>query len=63
MNYNHLSATADNHARLLKQIADDLLFEQNDDDRLSAAATELYSLCSSVTGINDSSTQADDLNV
>jgi hypothetical protein len=46
----------------LKQIADDLLFQQEDDDRLSAATTELYSLCSSVTGLDDSSIHADDLN-
>ena len=47
---------------MLKQIADDLLFRQEDDDRLSAAATRLYSLCSSVTGINESSIDTDDLN-
>ena len=40
----------------------DLLFQQEDDDRLSAAATELYSLCSSVTGIDESSKHTDDLN-
>lgn len=55
-------ATTDNHSLLLKQIADDLLFQQEDYDRLSAAATELYSLCSSVTRIDESSTHADDLN-
>ena len=33
-----------------------------DDERLSAAATQLYSLCSSVTGIDDSSIHTDDLN-
>ena len=58
----HQPATADYHSLLLKQIADDLLFRQEDDDRLRAAATELYSLCSSVTGINEGSTHADDLN-
>ena len=46
---------------LLTQIADDL-FESKDDDRLSAAATQLYSLCSSVTGIDESSIDTDDLN-
>jgi len=46
---------------VLKQIADDLLFQQ-DDDRLVAAATQLYSLCSSVTGIDDSSIDTDDVN-
>ena len=47
---------------LLKQIADDLLFQHEDHDRLSAAATQLYSLCSSVTGIDESSIHTDDLN-
>jgi hypothetical protein len=46
---------------LLKQIADDL-FQNKDDDRLRAAATQLYSLCSSVTGIDESSMGTDDLN-
>ena len=52
---------ADNHSLLLKQIADDLLFQQ-EDDHLSAAATQLYSLCSSATGIDESSINTDDLN-
>lgn len=51
----------DNHSRLLKPIAEDLLFQQ-DDDRLLAAATQLYSLCSFVTGIDDTSIHTDDLN-
>jgi hypothetical protein len=46
---------------MLKQIADDLLFQQ-DDHRLSAAAAQLYSLCSSIAGIDESSTHTDDLN-
>jgi hypothetical protein len=49
------------HSVLLKQIADDLLFQQ-DDERLSAAVTRLYSLCSSVSGIDESSDHTDDLN-
>ena len=53
---------ADNHSLLLKQIAADLLFQQADDDRLAAAATQLYLLCSSVTGIDDGSIDTDDLN-
>ncbi|HJR08116.1 MAG TPA: hypothetical protein VJ842_12720 [Pyrinomonadaceae bacterium] len=61
MNIIHRPATSDNHSLLLKQIAD-VLFQQEDDDRLSAATTELYSLCSSITGIDESSTHADDLN-
>ena len=52
---------ADNHSLLLKQIADDL-FQKEDDARLSVAATKLYSLCSSVTGIDESSLDTDDLN-
>src|SRR5215208_2576787 len=60
MNISHRPAIADNHSLLLKQIADDLLFQQ-DDDRLSAAATQLYSLCSSVTGIDESSIHTEDL--
>jgi hypothetical protein len=62
MNIIHQPAIADNHSPLLKQIADDLLFQQEDDDRLAAAATALYSLCSSVTGIEDASIGTDDLN-
>jgi hypothetical protein len=62
MNIIHRPAVADNHSLLLKQIADDLLCQQEDDDRLSAAATQLYSLCSSVTGIDENSIHTDDLN-
>src|SRR6185295_13729188 len=50
-----------NHSQLLNQIADDLLFQQEDEERLKAAATQLYSLCSSVTRTGDSSLHADDL--
>jgi hypothetical protein len=46
---------------LLKQIADELLSHQEGDDRLRAAVTELYSLCSAVTGIGENSNYADDL--
>lgn len=53
--------SADNYSLSLKQIADELLSSQAGDDRLSAAVTELYSLCSSVTGTDDSSTNAGDL--
>jgi len=38
------------------------LFQQEDDDRLSAAATRLYSLCSAVTGIDEVSIDTNDLN-
>ncbi len=50
----------DNHSLLLKEIADDLLFQQ-EGDRLSAAATRLYSLCSSATGLDESSINTVDL--
>ena len=62
MNIIHRPAIADNHSLLLKQIADDLLYQQEDADRLSAAVTQLYSLCASVTGIDDSSMHPDDVN-
>ena len=45
---------------MLKQIADELLFQQ-DDERLSAAVRQLYSLCSSVSGIDESSNHINDL--
>ncbi len=45
---------------LLERIADELLSGRADDGRLDAAAAGLYSLCSSVTGIDDSSPRADD---
>ncbi len=44
----------------MKKIADELLSDQADDDRLSAAATELYSLCSSLRGINQYTDHTDD---
>ena len=44
---------------MLTKIADDLLF-QRDEDHLSAAVTQLYSLCSSFTGIDESSICADE---
>lgn len=59
MNPIHRPATADEYSLLLKQIADELLLQQADDDRLSAAVIKLYSLCSSVTGISESSKHAD----
>jgi hypothetical protein len=52
---------ADDYSLWLKQVADELLSHAEDDDRLSAAVTELYSLCSSLTGIADNSNLADDL--
>lgn len=52
---------ADNYSRSLEQIADELLSHQEgDDDRLRAAVTDLYSLCSAITGIGDNPMDADD---
>ena len=62
MNIIHRPAITDNHSLLLKQLADDLLFQQEDEDRLSAATKQLYSLCSSITGIDENSIHTDDLN-
>jgi hypothetical protein len=44
----------------LEGIAADLLSERSGDDALRAAAAGLYSLCSSITGIGDDPTDADD---
>lgn len=44
----------------MKEVADELLSERANDDRLSAAAAGLYSLCSSITGISEHSADADD---
>lgn len=52
---------AEDYSSLLKRIADELLTDHEVDDRLRAAVTELYSLCSAVTGISENSTRADDL--
>ena len=56
----HRPASADDYSPLLKQIADELLSHQAGDDRLRAAVTTLYSLCSSVTGIDENSNHAED---
>ena len=45
---------------MLEGIAGDLLSDRTGDDTLRAAAARLYALCSSVTGIGDDSTGADD---
>ena len=47
---------------MLKQIADDLLCQQQDDNRLIAAATQLYALRSSVSRIDEGSIHPHDLN-
>lgn len=53
-------ASAGSHSSLLKPITDELLSPLGDRARLRAAATELYSLFSSVTGIAADSTRPDD---
>ncbi|HYP01531.1 MAG TPA: hypothetical protein VER76_15180 [Pyrinomonadaceae bacterium] len=59
MNIIHRPTSADNYSFLLKEIADELLSQQAEDNRLNAAAG-LYSLCSSITGIDEYSDHADD---
>ena len=56
----HRPTSTDGYSLLLKQIADELLSQEAEDNRLNAAAAGLYSLCSSVTGIDESSDHADD---
>lgn len=58
---NLMQRPADNYSHLLKRIADELLSHHEDDDRLRAAVTEFYALCSAVTGIGENSADADDL--
>jgi len=55
-----LPASAEYYSPLLKQVGDELLAHEEGDERLSAAVTQLYSLCSSVTGIDENSNHADD---
>ena len=58
---NIIHRRADNYSRSLKQIADVLVSQQACDDILRAAVTELYSLCSAFTGIDENSNYADDV--
>jgi hypothetical protein len=60
MSINHGPASADYYSPLLRKVADELLSHQEGDDRLSAAVRQLYSLCSSVTGIDENSNHPDD---
>jgi len=60
MNIIHRPTSADGYSLLLKKIADELLSHEAEDNRLNAAAAGLYSLCSSVTGIDEYSDHADD---
>ncbi|HKO59994.1 MAG TPA: hypothetical protein VJV03_02445 [Pyrinomonadaceae bacterium] len=50
----------DGYSLRLQKIADELLSHEVEDNRLNAAASDLYSLCSSLTGIDDHSDHADD---
>lgn len=60
MNIIHQPISADGYSLWLKKIADELLSHQAEDSRLNAAAVGLYSLCSSVTGLDEYSDHADD---
>ena len=58
----HPPSRAANDSILLKGTADELLSHEADESRLNAAAVMLYSLCSAITGIDEYSDRADDLN-
>jgi hypothetical protein len=60
MNIIGRAASVDGYSFRLKKIADELLSPQAGDDRLKAAAADLYSLCSSLTGIDEESDRAGD---
>ena len=53
-------ASPDDYSRRLKRITDELLSPHEDREALRAAATELYSLFSSVAGIDENSNYAGD---
>ena len=56
----HRPISEDDRSLRLKNIADELLSDRDDADRLGAAAAGLYSLCSSITGVGEHSAHADD---
>jgi hypothetical protein len=56
----HRPTSADGSSLWLEKIADELLSHQAEDNRLNNAARALYSLCSSVTGIDEYSDHAGD---
>ncbi|HZG52680.1 MAG TPA: hypothetical protein VEZ40_11140 [Pyrinomonadaceae bacterium] len=60
MNIIHRPTSTDSYSLSLKKIADELLSPQAGDDSLKEAAAGLYSLCSSLTGIDEYSLHADD---
>jgi hypothetical protein len=60
MNIIHPPASADGYSLRLKKIADELLSPQAEADGLKEAAAGLYSLCASVTGIDECSDHAGD---
>ncbi len=59
MNIIRRQTSADSYSLWLNKIAYELLSHQTPDNRLNAAAAALYSLCSSVTGIDEYSFHAD----
>lgn len=61
MNIIHPPSSADNDSLLLKEIANELLSHQADGNSLNAATARLYSLCSSITGIDEYSDHAYDV--
>jgi hypothetical protein len=60
MSLTHRPTPTDGRSLSLEEIADELLSDRADDDRLDAAAAGLYWLCSSLAGIGESSAHADD---
>ena len=61
MDISYPPASGENYSRLLKQTADELLSPDVNCDRQRAAAMQLYSLFSSITGITEDSTHPNDL--
>src|SRR5215208_703276 len=55
-----LHSEKNSHQGLLKKIADELLSDQIEENRLNAAVTQMYSLCSFLTGVDRYSDHADD---
>lgn len=60
MNIIHPSTPSNSYSLLLGRVADELLSDGGDDGRLSAAVTRLYSLCSSIAGMDERSSHAGD---
>jgi hypothetical protein len=60
MNIIHRPTSADGYSLWLKKIADELLSHQAEDNRLNAATAGLYSLCASITRIDEYSDHSGD---